>query len=101
MTAIELAATGTAALASAFAAFQSWRLSRLLTSARRVTDSALQSRSGLRFIAEGRADPLEPHFALALLDGNDFALRRNFPAWSAFRDFERERDIDLEFEAHD
>lgn len=101
MTTLELAATATAALASAFAAFQSWRIRRLLAAARRVTDMGLQARAGLRFVAEGRARPLDPQFAGALLDGNDFALRRDFPTWSAFRDHERERDIDLEFEAND
>lgn len=101
MTPLELVATATAALASACAAFQSWRLKRLLTSARRVTDSAMEARSALRFIAEGNAGIDAGQFAYALLDGNDLALRQAFPTWSAFRDHERERDIDLAFEADD
>lgn len=100
MTTLELVSSGTTAIACAVAALQSWRLSRLLDAARRVTATATESRAGLRFVAEGRARPLDPQFAGALLDGNDLALRQRFPTWSAFRDHERERDIDMEFETH-
>lgn len=92
MTGLELALAAGAALAGAAAAFQSWRLRRLLTAARNVAARLEEVRAALEFVSEGHAFPHASQFAAAILDGNDVALRQAFPAWHIYREQSRETE---------
>lgn len=85
MTLIEQISLGISAVATLVAAIQTARLGMLHRVALRVADRATQYRQALSYIATGATFPHDHRFALAILDGNDIAIRHGFRAFEDFR----------------